>query len=73
MHFLSEIGKESLSNETSDYFSSWSPDQRYIVFSSSSEHCIDRGDWGLFLVELKTKKIIPLFDFSGRHLFPDWE
>jgi len=60
-------------NETSDYFPSWSPDEKYIVFSSSLKHRIDRGNWSLYLVKVKTKRIIPLFDSPGRDVFPDWK
>jgi Tol biopolymer transport system component len=59
-------------NGTADYFPSWSEDQEYIVFSSSLEHRIDRGNWSLFLVDVKTKKVVPLFDSPGRDVFPDW-
>jgi Tol biopolymer transport system component len=59
-------------DETADYFPSWSPDEEYIVFSSSLEHRIDRGNWSLFLVHVKTKEIIPLLDSPGRDVFPDW-
>jgi len=60
-------------DETADYFPSWSEDQEYIVFSSSLEHRIDKGNWSLFLVNVKTKEIAPLFDSPGRDVFPDWE
>jgi len=60
-------------NETSDYFPSWSPDEKYIVFSSSEMHHIDRGNWSLYLVKVKTKRIIPLFNSPGRDVFPDWK
>jgi Tol biopolymer transport system component len=59
-------------DETADYFPSWSPDEEYIVFSSSLEHRIDKGNWSLFLVQVKTKEIIPLIDSPGRDVFPDW-
>jgi len=58
--------------KTADYFPSWSPDEEYIVFSSSLEHRVDRGNWSLFLVHVKTKEIIPLLDSPGRDVFPDW-
>jgi Tol biopolymer transport system component len=60
-------------DETADYFPSWSEDQEYIVFSSSLEHRIDRGNWSLFLVNVRTKDIVPLFDSPGRDVFPDWK
>lgn len=60
-------------DETADYFPSWSEDQEYIVFSSSLEHRIDKGNWSLFLVSVKTKEVMPLFDSPGRDVFPDWK
>jgi len=59
-------------DETADYFPAWSPDEEYIIFSSSLEHRIDRGNWSLFLVRVKTREIIPLLDSPGRDVFPDW-
>jgi len=60
-------------NETYDYFPSWSPDGKYIVFSSSSQGHQKRGNWSLYMVEVSSKKIFPLFDSPGRDLFPDWK
>jgi len=60
-------------DETSDYFPSWSPDGKYIVFSSSLQHRIDRGAWSLFLVRVSTGTVIPLFKSGHRDLFPDWD
>jgi len=60
-------------NETSDYFPAWAPNDEYIVFSSSLEHRIDRGNWSLYLVKVRTKEIFPLFDSPGRDIFPDWK
>lgn len=60
-------------DETADYFPSWSPDEEFIVFSSSLEHRIDRGNWSLFLVKIKTKEVFPLMDSPGRDVFPDWK
>lgn len=67
-------GKRRLTerNDTSDYFPSWSPDGKYIVFSSSLEHSIERGTWSLFLVRVSTGTVIPLFKGGHRDLFPDW-
>jgi len=59
-------------DETYDYFPSWSSDGKYIVFSSSKSHYPHEGKWSLFLVKVKTKKIIHLFDSPGRDVFPDW-
>ncbi|MFQ6082898.1 MAG: TolB family protein [Candidatus Aminicenantia bacterium] len=59
-------------DETYDYFPSWSPDNKFIVFSSSPKNHKLRGNWALYLVKVKTKRIIPLLDTLGRDLFPDW-
>ncbi|MCZ2846158.1 MAG: DPP IV N-terminal domain-containing protein [Candidatus Bathyarchaeota archaeon] len=60
-------------NEMYDYFPSWSPDGKYIVFSSSAQGRQRRGNWSLFVVEVKSKRIFPLFDSPGRDLFPEWK
>ena len=59
-------------DETADYFPSWSPDQEWIVFSSSKKHSIDKGNWTLYLVRVRTKAVFRLFDSPGRDVFPDW-
>jgi Tol biopolymer transport system component len=59
-------------DDTYDYFPSWSADGKYIVFSSSPKNHNLRGNWALYLVKVKTKIIVPLFDSPGRDLFPDW-
>ena len=58
-------------NETYDYFPCWSPDGRYIAFNSSlqGDH---NGDWKLCILELKTRKVLLLFDSPGSDVFPDW-
>lgn len=58
-------------DDTYDYFPSWSPDGKYIVFNSSYQHDHD-GDWALYLCEVKSKKVILLFDSPGNDVFPDW-
>ena len=58
--------------DTVDYFPSWSPDDKYIVFCSSAEHSPQKGRWSLFLVKAATKLVIPLFSGFERALFPDW-
>ncbi len=60
-------------DETYDYFPSWSPDGKYIVFCSSLQDTPRKGPWSIFIVEVSTKSIIPLFASSGRDLFPDWK
>lgn len=58
-------------DDTYDYFPTWSPDGRYIAFNSSEQHD-HNGDWKLFMLELETNEIIPLFDSPGNDVFPDW-
>jgi len=59
-------------DETYDYFPSWSPDGKYIVFCSDFQHSLQKGHWALYLVKVNTKRVIPLFKSPGRDLFPDW-
>lgn len=58
-------------DDTYDYFSSWSPDGKYIVFNSSRQHD-HNGDWALLLIDVETRQIYPLFDSPGNDIFPDW-
>ena len=60
-------------DETYDYFPSWSPDGKYIVFSSSAQGSQRKGNWSLYIVEVNSKRIFSLFDSPGRDLFPDWK
>jgi Tol biopolymer transport system component len=59
-------------DETYDYYPSWSPDDKFIVFSSSKRNHKKRGNWALYLVNVKTGRIRLLLDTPGRELFPDW-
>jgi Tol biopolymer transport system component len=59
------------SEHTYDYFASWSPDGRYIVFNSSKQHD-HNGDWQLMIIDVQTKKTMLLFDSPGNDVFPDW-
>lgn len=68
----SEKSRLTERDETSDYFPAWSPDDKYIVFCSSVEHSPKKGRWSLFLVNVESKKVIPLFSGFERSLFPDW-
>lgn len=67
-------GKERLTerDDMHDYFPSWSPDGKYVVFCSDSVGRLDRGRWALFLVKVATKRVFPLFDSGRRDLFPEW-
>jgi Tol biopolymer transport system component len=63
----------TLRDEHHDYFPAWSPDDRFVVFSSTLSYNKKlKGDWGLFLVRVDNKEIIPLLDTPGGDLFPDW-
>ncbi|MCX6561126.1 MAG: hypothetical protein NTZ26_11525 [Candidatus Aminicenantes bacterium] len=67
-------GRERLTDrpDTYDYFASWSPDGRSIVFSSGTEHYPTQGIWSLAIVRVTTKRVIPLFGSGARDVFPDW-
>jgi Tol biopolymer transport system component len=67
-------GKERLTErpETWDYFPGWSPDGKYVVFSSGTAHYPTEGVWSLNLVKAGTKRVIPLFSSGARDVFPDW-
>jgi Tol biopolymer transport system component len=58
-------------DETYDYFPSWSPDNKFIVFNSSHQHDIN-GDWKLCIIEVQTRKVMILYDSPGSDVFPDW-
>jgi len=59
------------STDTYDYFPSWSPDGKHIVFNSSTQHS-HSGDWKVCIIEVRTKKVFLLFDSPGNDVFPDW-
>lgn len=68
-------GKEriTLRDETYDYFPSWSPDGTQIVFCSNrTDKYADKGDWGLYIVDVRDKSVVRLLDTPGRDVFPDW-
>jgi Tol biopolymer transport system component len=66
--------KEQLTDrpETYDYFPAWSPDGKWIVFSSGTKHYPTEGVWELALVKPGTKLVVPLFRSGARDVFPDW-
>jgi len=57
--------------ESHDYFPAFSPDGRFVVFNSSTQHD-HGGDWRLMIVEVATGKVHPLLDSPGNDVFPDW-
>jgi Tol biopolymer transport system component len=60
-------------SETYDYFPSWSPDGTRIVFCSNArDKYADRGDWGLYIVDVRDHSVARLLDTPGRDVFPDW-
>jgi Tol biopolymer transport system component len=67
-------GRERLTDlpETYDYFASWSPDGRSIVFSTSADHYPTQGVWSLSVVRVATRRVVPLFRSGSRDVFPDW-
>ena len=68
-------GKRRLTvrDETSDYFPTWSPDGRAVVFCSSAETMYaHEGRWGMYLVDVATGRVSLFYDGPGRDVFPDW-
>ena len=54
-----------------DYYPSFSPDGKRIVFSSSSEGK-GKGSYQLYLLDLATRKVRRIFFSSGNNSFPFW-
>jgi len=60
-------------DETFDYFPSWSPDGKLVVFCSNLKSVYaDKGDWDLYLVNPEDQSVSLLFESPGRDVFPDW-
>ena len=60
-------------DEHYDYFPAWSPDDMFVVFSSTLSYKKKlKGDWALFLTKVDDKKTTLLLDTPGGDLFPDW-
>ncbi len=57
-------------DDTYDYFPSWSPDGKFIVFNSSLKH---DHIGKLMIVKVKTGEIYFLFDSPGNDVYPDWK
>jgi Tol biopolymer transport system component len=57
---------------TADYFPSWSPDGKEIVFCSGTEHSPKEGRWTLHILDVATHRVRPLLTAAERALFPDW-
>jgi Tol biopolymer transport system component len=68
----SEKTKMTHRDDTLDYFPCWSPDDEFIMFSSTLKHKKLRGDWALYLLELSTGNVTLFLDTPGGDLFPDW-
>lgn len=61
----------TLRDDTYDYFPSWSPDGRFIVFNSSNQSDLE-GDWALYIIDVETLETRRIFDSPGNDIFPDW-
>ncbi|MBD3414125.1 MAG: hypothetical protein GF421_06825 [Candidatus Aminicenantes bacterium] len=57
-------------DDTYDYFPSWSPDGKFIVFNSSLKH---DHIGKLCIVKVKTGEVFFLFDSPGNDVYPDWK
>ena len=57
-------------NDTHDYYPSWSPDDQYVAFTSSTHKT--KGNWSLWIVDVKTGKTWKIYDTPGQEKFPAW-
>jgi len=56
-------------DDTYDYFPSWSPDGKFIVFNSSLKH---DHIGKLCIIRVKTGEVFFLFDSPGNDVYPAW-
>lgn len=60
-------------DDTADYFPCWSPDDKFILFSSTPSYKKNlEGEWALYLLEVESGRITLFLDTPGGDLFPDW-
>ena len=62
----------TMTDAQADYFPSWSPDGKEIVFCSGTAHSPREGRWTLHILEVSSRRVRPLFSGAERALFPDW-
>jgi len=53
-----------------DYYPTWSPDDAFIAYTSATHKT--KGNWSLWLIEIKTGKKWKIYDSPGQEKFPDW-
>jgi Tol biopolymer transport system component len=68
----SEKTKMTQREKTFDYFPCWSPNDKFIMFSSTPRHKKLKGNWALYLLEVKNRNVTLFLDTPGADLFPDW-